>query len=328
MASRQTGEGPSSLSPRTEVPPALARPLAAALTGASASRARQLRWVVGELTTYAPSLSPGQRPVEASDWFDGAFITAFLTAADSGQLRRRGTTGRPTPDATRRVRRSCLRLLAYAAGLPDPVSDQILPPSLKSRADPVPARLALAHLAGEASRSTASAGEVRAAAMAALVREAGLRSGELAALEPASIDLDAATLTYQPRPPAARELPPVRTTPLSAPTVKVVAHWLQVRAELTRDNPWTRTLWVSLAPNHDGTGRRRPSGLPLRPNGVRRAHTRAVSSVNVELAGTPGYFPLPATVGRLRDTSATPTSPGRGSDARPASMRPAGAPAP
>jgi hypothetical protein len=40
--------------------------------------------------------------------------------------------------------------------------------------------------------------------------------------------------------------------------------------------------------------------MPLQPTGLRRAYSRAVAAVNVQLAGTPGYEPLPRTAGRLR----------------------------
>ena len=83
-------------------------------------------------------------------------------------------------------------------------------------------------------------------------------------------------------------------------TLTAVRHWLKVRERLVAHTPRTKTLWVSLAANHDGTGLRRPPGLPLHPIGLRRAHARAVASANFLLAGQPGYEPLPRTPGLLR----------------------------
>ena len=136
--------------------------------------------------------------------------------------------------------------------------------------------------------------------MAVLIREASMRSGELAALIPGDLDLETATLTYQPRPPATRTPPPPRTVELTASAVAVLRHWMQVRAELTAWTPRTGSLWVSVAANHDGFGVRRPAGMPLQPTGLRRAHARAVAALNEELAGHPGFAPLPRTVGQFR----------------------------
>jgi integrase len=136
--------------------------------------------------------------------------------------------------------------------------------------------------------------------MAVLIREAGMRSGELAGLVPSDLDLAAATVTYQPRPPSTRTLPPSRTVALTPSAVTVLRDWIRVRAELTTQTPRTRSLWVSLAANHDGFGVRRPAGMPLQPTGLRRAHARAVAALNGELAGHPDFVPLPRTVGQFR----------------------------
>lgn len=277
------------------------------------SRARQLNWVAGEMVAYAALLPREQRPHDAAGWFAQSFVDGYLLSADSGALRQRAADDRPSPDATRRVRRRCVRLLAEAARRPAPEMDLVPLPDTRPRAEQRTADLAVAHWTGRADPVSAKPGEVRTAAMAALIHEAGLRSGELAALSPGDLDLAGGTLTYQPRPPAARLLPPPRTVRLSSRTVRTLRHWLQVRAELTEQTPRTRTLWVSLAGNHDGYGVRRPAGMPLQPTGLRRAYRRAVAAANVQLAGAPGFSPLPRTAGRLRgpdDTTADSTDPG------------------
>lgn len=268
--------------------------------GAGTSRRRQLRWVAGELAAHARTAGVPRSP---DGWFAPDRVADYLRAADAGALRSRGDGDRPSTDATRRVRRACVRLLARAAGCEATVPDGVRLPAPLPRADPGPAALALAHWRGRTVRADAGPGEVRAAALAALVHEVGLRSGELAALDVDDVDLhddDGPTVTYRPRPPAARApLAPV-TVGLRAPTADLLARWLEQRALLTARTPRTRALWVSLRANHDGDGVRRPAGLPLRAGGLRRAHARAVAAANARLAGAPGYAPLPRTPGLLR----------------------------
>jgi integrase len=182
----------------------------------------------------------------------------------------------------------------------DPVQDAVELPALRPRVDEHAAALAVSHWRGQALPRDARPADVRTAAMAVLVHEAGMRSGELAALVPADLDLEAGTVTYQPRPPSTRTLPAPRTVPLTAAAVSTLRHWLTVRAVLIEKTPRTRSLWVSLAANHDGAGTRRPAGMPLQPTGLRRAHARAVAAVNVQLAAARGFEPLPRTVGRMR----------------------------
>lgn len=252
------------------------------------------------MAAYAASLPHRQQPSTTAGWFDPVFVAGYLAEADSGRLRRRGTVERPSPDATRRVRRACLRLLAEAAGADDPVQDEIALPGPRPRAEKHAARLAVRHWRWRALPVDAKPADVRTAAMSVLVHEAGMRSGELASLVPGDLDLVAGTVTYQPRPPSTRTLPAPETVALSRSAVATLKHWLEVRAVLTEKTPRTRSLWVSLAANHDGFGTRRPAGMPLQPTGLRRAHARAVAAVNVHLAATPGFDPLPRTVGQLR----------------------------
>lgn len=284
----------------TGAPQQLREYLSAAQAERSPSRVRQLAWVVSEMVAFAATLPAPQRPSNMSAWLDAGFVSRYLSDADGGRLRRRGTTERPSPDSTRRVRRACLRLLAEAARLPDPVQDEVGLPAPRPRAEEHAATLALHHWRWRALPVDAKPADVRTAAMAVLVHEAGMRSGELAALVPSDLDLSAGTVTYQPRPPSTRRLPAPRTVTLTDSAVTALRHWLGVRAALTERTPRTRSLWVSLAANHDGAGTRRPAGMPLQPTGLRRAHARAVAAVNFDLAATPGFEPLPRSVGRLR----------------------------
>jgi len=283
--------------------------VAAAGVGRSPARVRQLRWVAGELSVFVAQQleadSSFRRPRSLREWFDPAVIGPFLAAADAGTLRRRGAAGRPSGDATRSVRRSCLRILARQAGLDDPVPDEVPRPAPLTRVDPVPAGMALGHLATRADR-TRSAGAVRAAAMAAVTRELGLRTGEMAALTLADVDLAAGTLTWRPAAPRSGPSPEPRTAALTRTTLAALKDWLEVRPALVTMAPRSKALWVSIRGNHDGSGVRRPPGMPLRPNGIRRSHDRAVQDCNVNLAGEPGYEPLPRVPGRLRPEETDP----------------------
>jgi integrase len=281
------------------LPSSLESCLASASSGRSPSRARQLAWVASELAAFVTLPEAPRRPATADEWFDVDFLSVYLQTADSGALRRRGDVRRPCPDATRRIRRACLRLLAGTVGRIDAVPEDVALPVLRPRVEDPDAARALGHWRGQALPDDARPGRVRTAAMAVLIREAGMRSGELAALVPGDLDLEAATVTYQPRPPSARTLPPPRTVCLTASAVAVLQHWMHVRAELTVQTPRTRSLWVSLAANHDGFGVRRPAGMPLQPTGLRRAHARAVTALNGELTG-PDFDPLPRSVGQFR----------------------------
>lgn len=249
---------------------------------------------------FATTLPRSDRPTGTRDWLSPAFVSPYLAAADSGSLRQRGSSALPSPDATRRIRRACLRLLAEAAGVDDPVEDAVTLPGRRPRVDQEAAALAVSHWRWRALPPHARPGEIRTAAMAVLVHEAGMRSGELAALVPEDLDLDAGTVSFQPRPPSARVLPPPREVPLSDAAVTLLRRWLEVRADLVEKTPRTRTLWVSLAANHDGFGVRRPAGMPLQPTGLRRAHARAVAALNVHLATRPDREPLPLSVGQFR----------------------------
>jgi integrase len=280
--------------------------VAAAGVGRSPARLRQLRWVAGELALFVAQYADAdagdqriRRPKRLADWFDQALIGPFLAAADTGTLRRRGAVGRPSGDATRSVRRSCLRILARQAGVPDPVPDEVPRPAPLTRVDPVPAGMAIGHLATRADR-VRSAGAVRAAAMAAVTRELGLRTGEMAALTVADVDLAAGTLTWRPAAPRSGPSPEPKTAHLTRATLAALHDWLDVRPALVTMAPRSKALWVSIRGNHDGSGVRRPPGMPLRPNGIRRSHDRAVQDCNVNLAGEPGYQPLPRVPGRLR----------------------------
>jgi hypothetical protein len=94
---------------------------------------------------------------------------------------------------------------------------------------------------------------------------------------------------------------------LSGPTAAALRHWLTARDAIVIPlHIGVRELWVSVAGNHagrpapDGHTIRRPAGMPLQPRGLQRAYTRAVVELNAELAGSPGWRPLPYRLEQLR----------------------------
>lgn len=286
--------------------PALLEVCSAAATGRSVSRQRQLAWVCRELTAYIRQQPAQGRPRSAADLLTPQLLSGYLARADAGLLRSRipaGTSDKPKPStaASGRVRRRCLQLLAAAAGRPSPELDAPAPPAPRPRCPTVPGRIALSYLVGTAMPRTASSSQVREAAISALLWENGLRTSELTDLTVDDPNLEDRTLSYTARPQAGRGQPETRiTVRLSTGAVTALRHWLDVRAELTPPGR-TDALFVSLAANHDGRQHpdeehpptRRPPGIPLQPNGLRRAHQRTVRHCNRELLGTPGYSPLP-----------------------------------
>lgn len=271
----------------------------AAGAGRSMSRRRQLTWIGREISTFlaTPPRRPGPSPWRAV--LSGILTEDYLVAADAGLLRSRSARVTASPESVRRVRRDCLRLLAAQAGLPPPPLSRLPMPATHPAAPAGPARQAQQHLR-TGSRRTSSPGQLRAAVVVALVRETGLRTGELAGVRVRDLDLDAGTLSYQPRPQAGRSPRPPVTASLSPVNVRLLQAWLAVREQLTVQAPRTKELLVSLAGNHDGFGVRRPAGLALQPRGLTRAHARHIAQVNADLLGSPGYEPLPRTLGPLR----------------------------
>lgn len=283
-----------------------------------ASRARQLRWVAGELALY-------QEWVPATDLamlLEGSYLRAYLAAAERGMLRRRGPVGVTSPAGAARVRRVCLSLLASAARLPDPDVGPLPGSVLRNKVTPTAAQRAMRVLVAEAREEGARPGVVRAALVAALVHHHDLRTGEIIDLtltdvEKVAIDNDAddsdgsdpaketagerVVVTYRPAAPGIGPGQP--TTIVVAPVVaELLDRWL-VHRDLLVPVPRVRHLLVSVHGNHHG-GIRKPPGLPLQPRGLMRAHASTVARLNEVLADRyghePDYTPLPRTLGELR----------------------------
>ncbi|MFI2751935.1 tyrosine-type recombinase/integrase [Cellulomonas sp. P22] len=278
-----------------------------AAEGRSPARARQLVWVAGELSRFAA----GRAPLPTVPELLGTDLALqYLELASAGALRSRSAATQPSTQpstpASNRVRRACLPLLARAAGLPEPELDRLPLPPLATRVSAASTRRAGAELTTESRRGRSLPTWVRHALVVELIADTGMRVGELAALQVDDVDIAARTVTYVPRPPAARGPQPERTVPLSPATVRAVQAWLPVRERLTELAPRTSTLLVSVHGNHDGQGVRRPPGLALQPRGLARAHRRAVATLNARQH--PAAELVPATLGLLRPAEPAGTS--------------------
>ncbi|MFJ1757164.1 site-specific integrase [Kitasatospora sp. NPDC088134] len=272
------------------------------------SRAKQLRWVAGELRT---ALERGAIPPEAAASLNAllapAALAAYLGAAEQGLLRRKPAArpDQPSP-ASMRVRENCLRILGAEAGLTLALPERERPavelrPVITAR----PRSILLGHLES-ATRPGQDDARTRILAVIGTVLDTGCRAGELCALRTGDIDLRHGTIRLtrlpQHRDPSAP--PATETVALSPTTRAALRHWLTARARLTlRDttrppgpgNETTDALWVSIAPS----GHPRP-GLPLHVRGLARAYARTVHDLNTDMAGQPGWHPLPRRMEPLR----------------------------
>ncbi|WP_461009957.1 tyrosine-type recombinase/integrase [Streptomyces capparidis] len=278
--------------------------------GVSAARARQLRWVAGELRRAGRREEfPAAARGSLAALLGQEAVGAYLALAGRGELRTREV---PDPkrvsDASMRVRVDCLELVARAAGLPPPEPPRPAPPQPKPTVGARQRSLLRRHLADRAGHEGADAGRVRLLALIGVVLDTGARVGELCALRLDDLPGDLATVRVVRRPQARSVSPPVaEVLPLSGSTRTALRHWLAVREELVEAVRGGRTaLWVSVRSNHagvvgeDGRVLRRPPGMPLMPRGLARAYTRAVVRLNAEMAGRPGWEPLPYRLEQLR----------------------------
>jgi integrase len=276
----------------------------------SKARARQLRWVAGELALVRHHEEfPFRDAAEAADLLQPGPISAYLDLASRGELRRRAKAGNPqATNASMRIRADCLKILGEHGGIPVAVADRPGLPDLRETVDG-PSRSQLReYLAKRAEHTGAPAARVRLFALIGVELDTGARVGELAALTLADLADDLSTVTVVRRPQARTVSEAVRdTVKLSDGARAALKAWLEVREDLVQPLHGTaKALWVSVMPNHaghlnvEGEAIRRPPGMPLMPRGMQRAYTRAVVEANMALAGSPGWIPLPVRFEQLR----------------------------
>jgi len=276
----------------------------------SKSRARQLRWVAGELALVRNHEDfPFRAADNAADLLQPGPITAYLDLAARGELRRRAKAGDAhATTASMRIRADCLKILGEHGGILVAVADRPGLPELRETVDG-PSRSQLRdYLARRAETAGAPAGRVRLFALIGVELDTGARVGELAALTLADLAEDLSTLRVVRRPQARTVSEAVHdTVKLSDGTRAALKAWLEVRETLVQPlHGSPKALWVSVMPNHagrlnvEGEAIRRPPGMPLMPRGMQRAYTRAVVEANMNLAGSPGWIPLPVRFEQLR----------------------------
>ena len=282
--------------------------------GMSAARARQIRWFVKELRLALahPDFRPAEPVVTAADFFEPQAVSSYLELGQRGVLRTRASRvpGALSSPASMRVREDCLKLISRELTLPLVLGERAPQPEVHETVD-APTRSQLrAYLLDRAENPPVLAAHVRLLAIIGVVLDTGARVGELCAMAVDDVEFEVRepTVTVVRMPQARRIAEPVteRIT-LSRGTAAALRNWLERRQELIDEfELGVKSLWVSVAGNHagllaqDGHAIRRPPGMPLRPRGLQRAYTRAVVELNTELAGSPGWQPLPYRLELLR----------------------------
>ncbi|GAA4991280.1 site-specific integrase [Kitasatospora paranensis] len=273
----------------------------------SASRAKQLRWVAGEIrTALERDAVPAAAARSLGELLAPDTLAAYLRAAELGLLRRK-PTARPdqASSASMKVREDCLQILGARAGLAVVLPDRDLQVVLRPVVAARPRSILLGHLE-RAVRPGRSQARSRVLAIIATVMDTGCRAGELCTLRVDDVDLRRGRIRVT-RLPQHRDLlaePVTETVALSGPGRAALRDWLTVRSRLVlRDaakpagptNETTTALWVSISPS----GRSRP-GLPLHFRGLARAYVREIQALNIDMAGEPGWEPLPKRMEQLR----------------------------
>ncbi|WP_404798756.1 hypothetical protein [Streptomyces pristinaespiralis] len=295
----------------------------------SEARSRQIRAHARELVRALKH--PGHPLTVADDLVDilaRDSLTAYEQLALAGELRDRGEK-RPTSEATAMVRSGVMVLLQRELRLEvyhlrqieqlpgktpvDVARRERLRDSLQTLSDHIGRRTGWTVEGGLLNRGYPL--WVRMLAMSSVVLDTGTRVGELCALRLEDLSPTLEEVRVVRRPQNARPDTPdaVEVYPLCRATRAALQRWLQVRrllmADVTGGADW---LWVSTRGNHGGVVAEgaqpvyRPAGTALQPRGVARSYTTTVTKVNIDLAGTEGWEPLPVRMEQLRRGVATP----------------------
>ncbi|WP_415962042.1 hypothetical protein [Streptomyces sp. 021-4] len=295
----------------------------------SEARCRQIRAHARELVRALQH--PGHPLTVADDLGDVLArdsLQQYERLALVGELRDRGEK-RPTSEATAMVRSGVMVLLQRELGLEVHHLRQLeqLPgkePVDVARRERLRASLqTLSDVIGTGTGWSVERGllagkyplRVRMLAMASVVLDTGPRVGELCAQRLEDLSPTLEEIRVRRRPQNVRPGTPdvVEVYPLRRATRAALKRWLLVRrllmTEMTGGADW---LWVSVRGNHGGVvadgvePEYRPAGTALQPRGVARSYTRTVTTVNIDLAGTEGWEPLPVRMEQLRRGVAEP----------------------
>lgn len=292
---------------RTLTGPELLNAAAAEVTSwpsISPSRARQVKWVVGE---YSRALAHAEHPLADDAGIRKVFaaepVEVYLRLARTGQLRvRKAADPSRGSDNSEQTRLEVLKLLVTACGAEDfaELPPQPDPPS-KSPVAKRPRSLLRTQLTDLADSPDATTGQLRMLAVGAVVCDTGIRAGEMCTrtVEDLSPTLEELRVVRRPQGWSQSEAFTELLT-LSGLSRAALKRWLPERQQLLERVGGTATaLWVSLHGNHHD-GQTVPAGTPLMPRGLARAWTRAVAETNVEMAGQPSWEPLPTRMEQLR----------------------------
>ncbi|MEV5598937.1 hypothetical protein [Streptomyces sp. NPDC052496] len=293
----------------------------------SEARRRQIRAHARELVR---ALHHPEHPLTVADdlaeILDLPSLRTYERLALAGELRDRGAV-RPTAEATAMVRSGVMVLLQRELGLEvhhlrvlkemprkepvDVARRERLRASLQTVADYIGRQTKWSVAGGLLTQGFPR--WVRMLAMSSVVLDTGARVGELCAVRLEDLSPTLTEIRIVRRPQNASRTAPVSVEvyPLRRATRAALQRWLLVRRLLmisvTGGADW---LWVSVRTNHGGDAKTgslsRPPGAALQPRGAGRAHAAAVDKVNTELAGEPGWTPLPERMEQLRRGVAAP----------------------
>lgn len=298
----------------------------------SKSRADQLRATLGHLDR---ALAVGGFPRGA-----GARVSVLLSTRgvdrvlelggdEAGLLRdpRHGATG-AFSWAQLAVLRDCLGLLAELAGVAEGL---VLPRVFRERQHlrEVPSRaqttVLYRRMADQAANVPLGDLAVRALAVVGIVLDAGVRSGELAAMRVDEVGPGEESVVVVRRAQNATHLPTPgpEVVRLRAGSRVALRRWLRLRAQVVGalEGSAPAELWVSLrpaaVPQPDGSRVMRPPGMPLSAQSLARGHCGGMETVNSVMAGRwiadreapeggGPWVPLPTTLEQLRRAVGTP----------------------
>ncbi|MEU9014226.1 hypothetical protein AB0D12_31545 [Streptomyces sp. NPDC048479] len=281
----------------------------------SVERARQLRMVVGMWDrAVGREEMPGRAYRNAGQLFTWAALDAFWDLAEAGELwQQEDQAGKPMPLATRRIVRDCLEILAREV-VPDrrvrlPTVVQPAPRATTTRGQEVELFRFLVGLASGGPLGRGDAGmsveyRARLLALTGVALDTRSRSGELAAMRMSDLGEGEATVRVRRRQQNGKHLPQVELVlPLSEGTRVAVRRWLTFRDKLVYPLQGSAdALWVTLVRRSASE----PAGVPLAPDGLRRAYARGVATLNWVMAGTEGWEPLPGRLEGLRRAFVVP----------------------
>lgn len=263
----------------------------------SRSRAKQLRATVAQL----------RRAVEAGGLPDGAdtdvavllgpeATDVFLERAVLGEFRtpdRKASGG--LSQSSYAALRDCLKILGELAGVEDVMW---LPAVWRERLDlpkPVPRRqqqVLFRKLADLAFSAPLDARLARSLSVLGVILDSGMQTGGLVSRRVDDLDLEGGTVRGVWRRQNAAHLGEVeKTVPLRPGTVAALRRWLVHRDELVAglEGSDHGMLWVTVHEHPrlvDGVWQPYPAGMPLRADGLRRAHGDAMDVLNDAIAAS------------------------------------------